>query len=334
MGRSIARLGDAAMISDPPEAALVIEGNPRVRVGKKLVTRLGMIAMGTSTGVLGEIPPALTAASVRIGADKINALVIIGAAQAKAVSDIAYRAERGEVRPGDVVEFDEDGKPYPGGPYKVHETMVGDPPGYGAAVVEGADGRIGVGFAGTEFGDPSDLQADIDCTIGRPTPQYDRAARDVAAVKSNPAYAGKQVYTAGHSLGGGQAGYAAGMNGVPGAGVHSAPLGTHYQNQLSAQGPANGLANFRNYIDPREMIHKVPEAARQGDEIHRDNTTTDPDESLAEQWWESFAAALDQFYLDLAMRSKGLPSVPLSELQQAGKSKVVGVVCMLKPTSP
>jgi Lipase (class 3) len=67
------------------------------------------------------------------------------------------------------------------------------------------DGKIIISYAGTNPDYIADLVTNGALALGINHPQLKQAAEFYAAIKNNPAYAGKEVVFTGHSLGGGLA---------------------------------------------------------------------------------------------------------------------------------
>ena len=66
-------------------------------------------------------------------------------------------------------------------------------------------GKIVIAYAGTNTEQPADLLADLAIGLGFVHPQLLQAAEFYLSIKNNPAYAGREIVFAGHSLGGGLA---------------------------------------------------------------------------------------------------------------------------------
>lgn len=156
----------------------------------------------------------------------------------KTVSDLAYQLP-------------------PKGTVKDGLTVVGggeDPDtGFRYVVVRGPDGKVYLGFAGTDFDtwhDTRDLGTDVEQAAGFVPAQYQQAL-DVARIYQ--AQFGDRLVVTGHSLGGGQATYVAAMLGVRGVGFNSAPLGPGTLADIEANGvdhPERLITQVNNEHDP------------------------------------------------------------------------------------
>ena len=174
-----------------------------------------------------------------------------GPQRAKDVSDLAYQSEN--LKQGQVVEVN-------GTSYEVLDSVYDPKTGLNAVTVMDPDGRIGVGFGGTA--ELRDLRPDMQNYFNGPSAQYDQSAAYLKSIRGR--YPDASMYTSGHSLGGGLATYAAAMNGMPGAGVNSATLGTHYLDRVASKAPRGAEARIVNYNHWSDPVAMAPDLARSG----------------------------------------------------------------------
>jgi hypothetical protein len=126
--------------------------------------------------------------------------------------------------------------------------------GFRYVVVTGPDGKVYVGFAGTNpnvgLDQIIDLLTDADQAVGGIPASYLQALETARRLKEQ--YGDKLVVT-GHSLGGGQASYAAAMLGIRGVGFNAAPLGSGALLDIETNGadhPERYLTQVNNEHDP------------------------------------------------------------------------------------